>query len=577
VKPRTKNIVRWIGLLVAGTLLLLVLLLIEEHIRGDIALNRHLSRMSLRGEKFAVAELTPVPAPPDENGAGLMMGAGFPQNRIVPAEIPASMRYLSAGVAIPAMTIRAWSSSGGSEVRLATNVFPATPGANLPTSKANTNLPTWARARRPFAAKSWTVLTADSLAKEIAANSNSLAQVRAALACPQLDHLLPYAQGFSMLLPHLPREKAAGQWLRAASLSALHETDTSASLQNLLALAALSHASTNEAIIISQLVRIAILHMAVSATWEALQTEGWKDAQLEQLQAAFAPNDFVSGMTRALDMERAIGVMTIDRASRDPALLKAVFGMDVNVQFSPPSLPATADEAIKPLGDLVRNVSPAFNRFIYYPIWNFAWKDHDKLHLMQHWQAHIEKGRSQALRANWSANKTGSPESAEARFYPFDIDEAGRRKQRSPYDRVRFLISSALEGVGERTLEKAVTADASQQLAVTAISIRRFQIRHGKAPNFLSELAPRFLAAIPTDPFDGEPLRYKRSADGEFTLYSVGTDGMDENGDASPLPKTSRPTFQNGRDLVWPRAATTEEIQQFIEAEAAHFRSGRRD
>jgi len=93
-------------------------------------------------------------------------------------------------------------------------------------------------------------------------------------------------------------------------------------------------------------------------------------------------------------MERALGAMTIDRASTDPALLKTLFGMDLRVQFSPPSLPKTADEALKPLTDLVRNVLPAFNRFIYYPVWNFAWKDQDKLHLMQHWQA----GRLGSLR-----------------------------------------------------------------------------------------------------------------------------------------------------------------------------------
>jgi hypothetical protein len=42
-------------------------------------------------------------------------------------------------------------------------------------------------------------------------------------------------------------------------------------------------------------------------------------------------------------------------------------------------------------------------------------------------------------------------------------------------------------------------------------------------------LVPKFLPAIPTDPFDGHSLRYKKLAKG-YVVYSVGEDGKDDGG-----------------------------------------------
>ena len=97
----------------------------------------------------------------------------------------------------------------------------------------------------------------------------------------------------------------------------------------------------------------------------------------------------------------------------------------------------------------------------------------------------------------------------------------------------------------------------------------------GEKPASLDELVPRFLDATPIDPWDGKPLRYSAHTNGLLVLYSVGENGRDEGGDGSPQSKGSRPTYVNGRDLVWPRAATAAEVQQFIEAEVKRFRRTR--
>ena len=66
--------------------------------------------------------------------------------------------------------------------------------------------------------------------------------------------------------------------------------------------------------------------------------------------------------------------------------------------------------------------------------------------------------------------------------------------------------------------------------AQAALGMERYRLAHGKLSDSLSDLLPEHLAAVPIDPFDGQPLRYKRLAKG-YVVYSVGEDGKDDGGD----------------------------------------------
>jgi hypothetical protein len=56
---------------------------------------------------------------------------------------------------------------------------------------------------------------------------------------------------------------------------------------------------------------------------------------------------------------------------------------------------------------------------------------------------------------------------------------------------------------------------------------------------------PDYLKAVPNDPYDGKPLRYKRVADGVL-VYSVGPDRQDHGGAGN----RARP-FAQGSDYVF--------------------------
>ena len=69
-------------------------------------------------------------------------------------------------------------------------------------------------------------------------------------------------------------------------------------------------------------------------------------------------------------------------------------------------------------------------------------------------------------------------------------------------------------------------------LLVTEFALREYILEHGRSPETLAELVPRYLAAIPGDPFSGHPLVYRQRGNG-YLLYSVGANGIDDGGAAA--------------------------------------------
>ena len=107
---------------------------------------------------------------------------------------------------------------------------------------------------------------------------------------------------------------------------------------------------------------------------------------------------------------------------------------------------------------------------------------------------------------------------------------------------------------------RPLAAEAVRQLLVTSIALKRYQLKNGNYPSELAGLQPDFLAALPLDPVDVRPLRYKLIADGTFLLYSIGEDGEDNGGDPTSAANSKTFPWLKGRDLVWPTPATDAEV-----------------
>jgi hypothetical protein len=64
---------------------------------------------------------------------------------------------------------------------------------------------------------------------------------------------------------------------------------------------------------------------------------------------------------------------------------------------------------------------------------------------------------------------------------------------------------------------------------MTAIAAERYHRAFNSWPDQLDDLVPCYLSRVPTDPLDGQPLRYKPLSD-SVVIYSVGLDREDDGG-----------------------------------------------
>ena len=71
-----------------------------------------------------------------------------------------------------------------------------------------------------------------------------------------------------------------------------------------------------------------------------------------------------------------------------------------------------------------------------------------------------------------------------------------------------------------RALDRSIKTEVQRQLALAAIGLERYRLRHGRYPEKLEELVPGILPAVPVDFGDGKPLRYKRAGE-QYELWSV--------------------------------------------------------
>ena len=89
-----------------------------------------------------------------------------------------------------------------------------------------------------------------------------------------------------------------------------------------------------------------------------------------------------------------------------------------------------------------------------------------------------------------------------------------------------------------RVVAYDVGAIARLRTARVALAIERYRLAIGKLPDKLTDLVPAYLDSVPTDPFDGNKLRYK-SLDVGFVVYSVSEDLSDDGGKECP-PRNKR-------------------------------------
>ena len=96
--------------------------------------------------------------------------------------------------------------------------------------------------------------------------------------------------------------------------------------------------------------------------------------------------------------------------------------------------------------------------------------------------------------------------------------------------------AAAVRGKRSRRNGFLAAAAIALESAHAAVAVERYRLAQHAWPANLDTLVPAFLSFVPTDPYDGKPLRYRRVGQ-DVLIYSVGPDRIDNHG---ALDRTGR-------------------------------------
>jgi hypothetical protein len=107
----------------------------------------------------------------------------------------------------------------------------------------------------------------------------------------------------------------------------------------------------------------------------------------------------------------------------------------------------------------------------------------------------------------------------------------------------------------DKFLNHVVASDGNRDGIFIGLALELYHREHGKWPESLAELSPRYLPKLPVDPISGKRLHYKIVND-RPTVYSVGVDGDDDGGRRAKSirgeshPEYAEPKFYGKQDEV---------------------------
>jgi hypothetical protein len=101
----------------------------------------------------------------------------------------------------------------------------------------------------------------------------------------------------------------------------------------------------------------------------------------------------------------------------------------------------------------------------------------------------------------------------------------------------RSLTSEMVMPDWSKAMRTAAETKARLVALKAALAIERFRLaNNNRLPATLDALVPDYCSSAPRDPFDEQPLRYKKLGRG-YVVYSIGADGVDNGGAERTNPK----------------------------------------
>jgi hypothetical protein len=336
----------------------------------------------------------------------------------------------------------------------------------------------------------------------------SIEELRRASTLPCSRFPVEYgaANPANLKLPHLICCKRTVQLLRLRAVAELQNGQTDKALAEVLLALRMGESIRSEPLLISHLVRIAMFNLTLQPIYEGLAQHRWSGAELESLSTQLARLDFLADFQLAMRGEVVFATGTLEYLRQHREI---DFAGDHFTDVSAPR--RILSRVLKPDGFFYQNELAIARLHLR---WSFPIVDAQRRLVVPALASEKELARGMGR---------SSPYNKYARmFLPFFRKTAGR-----------FALG-----------------ESNANLARVAVALERYRLAHGEYPETLAPLAPQFIAAIPHDIINGQPLHYSREGDGHFTLYSVGWNQTDEGGTVV-LDKAGESVNVEEGDWVW--------------------------
>jgi hypothetical protein len=298
--------------------------------------------------------------------------------------------------------------------------------------------------------------------------------------------ITPYAHlGNLILSAHLLEADAANHIVCADPQPAV------ASVQSLFAL---SHSLAKEPLVRSHLARLECQQIAVNSLQNMLSGTSLTDKQLDEMEDALEKADDQRGLARAFIGQRCIGIYGFDMMQKamDPTALPVGRSYPLGQRF------------LIHLG--VFFSSPAY---LYDLCGLLRW---DELNYLRFMDQCIQTAQTS---------------------FPGRIDATQALRQALGQETEWHALSRGwLRGMnGPKVILKDAALSARLREARVAIAVERYRLAYNQLPRTLGDLESSGISTVPTDPFNGLPLRYTRLPNG-YAVHSVCQDTLNGGDDS---------------------------------------------
>jgi hypothetical protein len=324
------------------------------------------------------------------------------------------------------------------------------------------------------------------LRTELAKDVKPLQEARKLKDMPRGRYPVVYSDdGFATSIQHHQDTRVFASLLQNDAFLLAQDGEYDRAIESCQGILHASRAVETDVFLVTMLIRITLQHIAM-ATLERVLAQGQvNEARLEAMQAALARDADNGSFLHAIRGERAMMHHLFENVREGKAKAGWIYG-GRGASFVDSIDGWLADQ----FPAMILHSYPEFLQHMNRGVEIAKLPSHERLPKILEWEAHCVASRNPL---------------------------------------VKHLVPALVKVHREECRSQAMLRSAT-----VALACERYRLRHKDWPAALEVLVQeKLLDAVPADPFDNQPLRYRRTKDG-IVVYSVGVDLTDNHGNIDP-------------------------------------------